>query len=99
MDESAHVHELMADAQRGGRRGLDAFNTLVLSYQSQVYNVAYRILGEEAGAADATQDTFTSVFKHIREFRNASVSGSSKSFLLRTITNACFDKRRYDRPQ
>jgi RNA polymerase sigma-70 factor (ECF subfamily) len=97
MDEPAHVHELIADAQRGGRRGLDAFNTLVLSYQSQVYNVAYRILGEEAGAADATQDTFISAFKHIRNFRNASVSGSFKSFLLRTVTNACFDTLRYDK--
>jgi RNA polymerase sigma factor (sigma-70 family) len=97
MDEPAHVHELIADAQRGGRRGLDAFNTLVLSYQSQVYNVAYRILGEEAGAADATQDTFISAFKHIRKFRNASVSGSFKSFLLRTVTNACFDTLRYDK--
>ena len=93
MDEPA----LIADAQRGGRRGLDEFNTLVLAYQSQVYNVAYRILGDEATAADATQDTFISAFKHIREFRNASSAGSFKSFLLRSATNACFDKLRYDK--
>ena len=89
MDEPA----LIADAQRGGRRGLDAFNTLVLAYQSQVYNVAYRILGDEAAAADATQDTFISTFKHIQKFRG----GSFKSFLLRSVTNACFDKLRYDK--
>jgi RNA polymerase sigma-70 factor (ECF subfamily) len=93
MDEPAKVSELITDAQRGGRRGLDAFNTLVLHYQSQVYNVAYRILGDEAPAADAAQDTFISAFKHIREFRG----GSFKSFLLRTVTNACFDKLRYDK--
>jgi RNA polymerase sigma factor (sigma-70 family) len=93
MDEPA----LIADAQRGGRRGLDAFNTLVLGYQSQVYNVAYRILGDEATAADATQDTFISAFKHIQEFRNVSNAGSFKSFLLRSVTNACFDKLRYDK--
>ena len=93
MDEPA----LIADAQQGGRRGLDAFNTLVLGYQSQVYSVAYRILGDVAAAADATQEAFVSAFKHIQAFRNVSNAGSFKSFLLRTVTNACFDKLRYDK--
>lgn len=87
MDETALVRE----AQRGGQIGLDAFNTLVMAHQSQVYNVAYRILGDEAAAADATQEAFISAFKSLPYFRG----GSFKSFLLRTVTNACYDALRY----
>lgn len=87
MDETALVRE----AQRGGQIGLDAFNTLVMAYQSQVYNVAYRILGDGAAAADATQEAFISAFKSLPNFRG----GSFKSFLLRTVTNACYDALRY----
>ena len=89
MDEAA----LIADAQRGGQRGLDAFNTLVLAHQSQVYHVAYRILGTEAAAADATQEAFISAFKSMGHFRG----GSFKSFILRTVTNTCFDVLRYNK--
>lgn len=89
MDEAA----LIADAQRGGQRGLDAFNTLVLAHQSQVFHVAYRILGTEAAAADAAQEAFVSAFKSIDSFRG----GSFKSFILRTVTNTCFDMLRYNK--
>ena len=87
MDETALIRE----AQRGGQIGLDAFNTLVMAYQSQVYNVAYRILGDGAAAADATQESFISAFRSLPNFRG----GSFKSFLLRTVTNACYDAMRY----
>jgi len=84
MDEDA----LIRAAQRGD---VASFNQLVLAYQSQVYNVAYRIMGDQAAAADATQEAFLSAFSHIREFRG----GSFKSWLLRTVTNACYDALRY----
>lgn len=86
MDEPA----LIRSAQQGD---LDAFNTLVLAYQSQVYNVAYRIMGETAPAADATQEAFISAYKHIKSYRG----GSFKSWLLRTVTNACYDALRYNK--
>ena len=81
---------LIQAAQRGD---IDAFNTLVLAYQSQVYNVAYRIMGEEAAAADATQEAFISAYKSLKGFRG----GSFKSWLLRTVTNACYDALRYSK--
>ena len=84
MDEPA----LIKSAQRGD---MDAFNTLVLAYQSQVYAVAYRIMGEEAAASDATQEAFISAYKGLKMFRG----GSFKSWLLRTVTNACYDALRY----
>ena len=86
MDEPA----LIQSAQRGD---IDAFNTLVLTYQSQVYNVAYRIMGDAAPAADATQETFISAYKNIKRYRG----GSFKSWLLRTVTNACYDALRYNK--
>jgi RNA polymerase sigma-70 factor (ECF subfamily) len=79
---------LIGAAQRGD---VASFNQLVLAYQSQVYNVAYRILGDVAAAADATQEAFLAAFTHISDYRG----GSFKGWLLRIVTNACYDALRY----
>jgi RNA polymerase sigma-70 factor (ECF subfamily) len=83
MDEVA----LIASAQGGDVR---AFNQLVLLYQSMAYNLAYRILSDSDAAADATQDAFVSAFKAMRKFRG----GSFKAWILRIVTNACYDQLR-----
>src|SRR4030043_33504 len=83
MDEPA----LIKDAQHGD---LDAFNRLVLAYQDNVYNTALRILGDEDQAADAAQEAFISAFRSIPSFRG----GSFRAWLLRTVTNACYDELR-----
>jgi RNA polymerase sigma-70 factor (ECF subfamily) len=83
MDELA----LIRDAQRGD---LDAFNTLVLAYQDAVFNTAVRILGDDDQAADASQEAFVSAFRNITSFRG----GSFRAWLLRTVTNACYDELR-----
>ncbi len=41
---------------------------LILEWQQPVYNLAYRMLGNEADAADATQDIFTRVIANIDKF-------------------------------
>jgi RNA polymerase sigma-70 factor, ECF subfamily len=84
---------LIQDAQKGN---VDAFNTLILHYQDSVYNTALRILGDEDQAADAAQEAFISAFKSINSFRG----GSFKAWLMRTVTNACYDelRRRKRRP-
>ena len=84
---------LIQAAQQGD---LTAFNRLVLAYQDLVYNQAYRMMGETEAADDATQDAFISAYKHIRSYRG----GSFKSWLLRIVTNACYDelRRRKRRP-
>jgi RNA polymerase sigma-70 factor (ECF subfamily) len=89
MDEAA----LILSAQRGD---LDAFNTLVLAYQDLLFNTALRILSDEELAADATQDAFLSAFRGLNTYRG----GSFKAWLLRTVTNACYDelRRRKRRP-
>ena len=78
---------LIQDAQQGD---LDAFNTLILHYQDSVFNTALRILGDDDLAADVTQDAFISAFKGINSFRG----GSFKAWLMRTVTNACYDELR-----
>jgi RNA polymerase sigma-70 factor, ECF subfamily len=83
MDEPALIH----DAQNGD---LDAFNRLVLAYQDTLFNTALRILGDDARAADATQEAFISAFRSITSFRG----GSFKAWLMRTVTNACYDDLR-----
>jgi RNA polymerase sigma-70 factor (ECF subfamily) len=81
---------LIAAAQRGQ---LTAFNQLVREYQTLAYNVAYRILGDGEGASDACQEAFLSAYKNIRRLRGASF----KSWLMRIVTNACYDQLRLRR--
>ncbi|OQY34603.1 MAG: hypothetical protein B6I38_02310 [Anaerolineaceae bacterium 4572_5.1] len=83
MDEPA----LIRDAQLGD---LDAFNRLVLAYQDMLYNTAYRVIGDPALAADATQEAFLSAFRKLKSYRG----GSFKAWLLRIVTNACYDELR-----
>ena len=83
MDEPALIQE----AQRGD---LDSFNTLVLTYQDMLFNTALRIMGDEDAAADATQEAFLSAFRAIKSYRG----GSFKAWLMRTVTNACYDELR-----
>jgi len=83
MDETAIIHQ----AQQGD---LDAFNSLVLVYQDIVFNTALRILNDEDLAADAAQEAFLSAFRALNSYRG----GSFRAWLLRTVTNACYDELR-----
>jgi RNA polymerase sigma-70 factor (ECF subfamily) len=85
--------QLLSRAQQGD---LDSFNRLVLAHQERAFNLAYRILGETAAASDATQQAFLSVFRNLRSYRG----GSFRSWVLRIVTNACYDelRRRKRRP-
>jgi RNA polymerase sigma-70 factor (ECF subfamily) len=89
MDEAA----LITAACKGD---LDSFNRLVLAYQDMVYHQAYRMMGEPEAAEDAAQDAFISAFRHLGSYRG----GSFKAWLLRIVTNTCYDelRRRQRRP-
>ena len=79
--------ELIATAQNGD---VNAFNQLVLKYQGLAYNVAYRILHNQDRAADATQDGFLRGYRALAQFRG----GSFKAWVLRIVTNCCYDQLR-----
>ena len=78
---------LIRAAQRGN---LDAFNQLILHYQTQAYNLAYHIMQDAAAADDATQEAFISAYRGLAKFRG----GSFRAWLLRITSNACYDELR-----
>jgi RNA polymerase sigma-70 factor (ECF subfamily) len=79
--------QLIADSQRGDVR---AFNLLVERYQTRLYNLCYRMLGDPDAAADVTQDAFLSAFRNIRRYRG----GSFAAWMMRIATNGCYDQLR-----
>ena len=83
--------DLVLAAQDGD---LEAFNQMVLFYQSKIFALALRILGDEDSAEDITQNTFLTAYLKLHRFRN----GSFRSWLYRITTNACIDEiRRHKR--
>ena len=79
--------DLIAAAKQGD---LEAFNSLVLSYQDRIYNLSARILGDKDLAEDITQNTFLTAYLNLPRFRN----GSFRSWLYRIATNLCYDVHR-----
>jgi RNA polymerase sigma factor (sigma-70 family) len=78
---------LVAQAQRGD---VEAFNALVLRYQTAMYNLAFRLLDDADLAADATQDAFIAAFQHLQQFRGSNF----RAWLARIVTNTCYDALR-----
>ena len=83
MDEMA----LIKYAQGGD---LDAFNRLVLFYQDQVFNLAYRMLDDEDSAEDAAQNAFIAIYRNLDSYRG----GSFRAWVLRIVANTCYDELR-----
>jgi RNA polymerase sigma-70 factor (ECF subfamily) len=81
---------LIAQARRGS---LDAFNRLVLTHQDRVFNLAYRLMGDNQSASDVTQEVFITAFRRLSTFRG----GSFRAWLLRIATNRCYDELRRNR--
>jgi RNA polymerase sigma-70 factor (ECF subfamily) len=76
--------ELVRRSQAGN---LGAFNVIVERYQSHVFNLSARILGNRTTAEDVTQEAFISAYKAIGKFRG----GNLRSWLLRIASNASKD--------
>ncbi len=64
----------------------EACNELFSTYNRRIFNTAYRILGEEASAEDALQETLLNVYRGISSFR-----GDSKisTWISRITINVC----------
>jgi RNA polymerase sigma-70 factor, ECF subfamily len=88
MNILANREEQLIAAARGG--DLRAFNQLVLDHQSLAYNLAYHILGNADAAADATQDSFLKAYRAIGRYQ----SGTFRGWLIRIVTNTCYDQLR-----
>ena len=66
----------------------NAFETLVLEYEKNVYNIALRMTGNSEDAADMTQEAFIKAYNSLQAFR-----GDSKFsvWLYRIVSNVCLD--------
>ncbi len=90
MDPGSHPAdaELVARASRGDE---PAFAELVRRHERKVYNLAYRMLGREEDARDATQDAFLSCYRRLSSFRG---DAQFSTWLHRIAVNASYDLMR-----
>ncbi len=70
---------------------LDAFEQLVARYETRVYTIAYRYMGNYSDASDLAQEAFIRVYRSIGTFRGDS---SFLTWLYRVVTNVCKDELR-----
>ncbi len=68
-----------------------AFGHLVTSYETPVYNLAYRMLGNAAEAEEAAQETFLRVYTHLRSY---DPQRPFRSWLLSIASHYCIDRLR-----
>lgn len=85
MDANLKLEELLQAARQGD---LEAYNRLVLNYQDEVYDFAFRTLGDEEAAQEATRLVFQTAFRNLSGFRK----GSFRLWLLRTAAQACLHR-------
>ena len=68
-----------------------AFGRLVVAYQTPVYNLAYRMLGNAAEAEEAAQETFLRAYTHLRSY---DPQRAFRSWLLSIASHYCIDRLR-----
>ena len=74
------------------RRGdPDAFETLVLAYQSLAFRTAFLIAGDAADAEEAAQDGFVKAHRALRRFRSGE---PFRPWLLTIVANEARNRRR-----
>ena len=69
-----------------------AFEALIEQYQTSVFNIVYRMLGNRAEAEDLAQEVFITVFKQIDGFRG---EASLATWIYRIASNHCINRRKY----
>jgi RNA polymerase sigma-70 factor (ECF subfamily) len=80
--------QLIECCKRGDKA---AFNELVLRYEKQVFNLAFRLTGNYDDANDVASDTFVRIFNSIGKFRGDS---AFSTWLYRIVTNVYLDNRK-----
>lgn len=70
---------------------MESFNELVRRYETKIYSVAYRFMGNHADAGDLAQETFIRMYQALPGFRGES---SFSTWLYRIAANACRDELR-----
>ena len=79
---------MVKDIREGDER---AFEALVRKYQDQVFNVAYRMVGDREEALDLAQETFIKAYQGLDSFNTRM---PFRAWLLRIGTNSAIDHLR-----
>ncbi|HNS06744.1 MAG TPA: sigma-70 family RNA polymerase sigma factor [Anaerolineaceae bacterium] len=69
----------------------EAFTMLVEAYQTPVFNLCYRMLGESTAAEDAAQETFWRVWQKIKSY---DPQRSFSTWVLSIAAHYCIDQQR-----
>lgn len=69
----------------------EAFTRLVETYQTHVYNLCYRMLGEQQSAEDAAQETFLRAYQHLHRYDQ---KRPFATWLLSIAAHYCIDRMR-----
>ena len=69
----------------------EAFASLVEAYQSPIYNLCYRMLGEAGEAEDAAQETFLRAYSQLASY---DASRPFKTWLFSIANHHCIDRLR-----
>ncbi len=88
MTNETNETEWIKLAQEGNQA---AFGRLVGAYQTPVYNLAYRMLGNAGEAEDAAQETFLRAYTHLHSYDPLR---PFRSWLLSIASHYCIDQLR-----
>jgi len=68
-----------------------SFEKLIIKYNRYVYNIAFRMMGNEEDAKDMSQETLIKAFKAIGQFK---MEANFSTWLYRITINVCKDELR-----
>jgi RNA polymerase sigma-70 factor (ECF subfamily) len=88
MDEAAWIQQVCEG-------DVGAFGRLVQIYQTPVYNLAYRMLGDRMEAEDAAQESFLRAFRNLDRY---DPTRSFRTWVLSIAAHYCIDRLRRRRP-
>ena len=78
---------------RGLRAGIEgAYEELIDRYEQPVYNIIYRLLGNQSDASDVVQEVFLKIFRGVACFREQS---SLRTWVYRIAVNEAHNHRRW----
>jgi RNA polymerase sigma-70 factor (ECF subfamily) len=86
--DAAELNDLVHRSRTGD---LDAFDRLIEQYYGLTYRLAYRIIGDQTAAEDATQEIFIKAWRNMARFQGAA---RFSTWLHSIAVNHCLDASR-----
>jgi len=87
------ISEEEARILRGLRAGIEgAYQELIDRYEQPIFNMVYRLLGNQTDACDVVQEVFLKVFRSVHSFREQS---SLRTWIYRIAVNEANNHRRW----